>query len=116
MTRAPVAAARHSAEGLIRLYLYMLAAEGGAGPNTLAAYECDLQDLATHLKRARRSIVAARTADLRAYLEELSRRGLQAATAAPRLSAIRQLYRFLYPECHRKDNPAAQLHRPTRRG
>src|SRR5260370_5320404 len=39
----------------------------------------------SHLKRARRSIVAARTADLRAYLEELSRRGLQAATAARRL-------------------------------
>src|SRR5260370_19759258 len=85
MARAPAAAARHSDERLIRLYLDMLAAERGAGPNTLAAYERDLQDLATHLKRARRSIVAARTADLRAYLEELSRRGLQAATAARRL-------------------------------
>ncbi len=114
MARAPAAAARHSDERLIRLYLDMLAAERGAGPNTLAAYERDLQDLATHLKRARRSIVAARTADLRVYLEELSRRGLQAATAARRLSAIRQLYRFLYAEGHRKDNPAAVLEGPKR--
>lgn len=114
MARAPAAAARHSDERLIRLYLDMLAAERGAGPNTLAAYECDLQDLATHLKRARRSIAAARTADLRAYLEELSRRGLQAATAARRLSAIRQLYRFLYAEDHRKDDPAAVLEGPKR--
>jgi len=114
MARAPAVAPRHSDERLIRLYLDMLAAERGAGPNTLAAYERDLQDLATHLKRARRSIVAARTADLRAYLEELSRRGLLAATAARRLSAIRQLYRFLYAEGHRKDDPAAVLEGPKR--
>jgi len=114
MARAPAAAARHSDERLIRLYLDMLAAERGAGPNTLAAYERDLQDLATHLKRARRSIAAARTADLRAYLEELSRRGLQVATAARRLSAIRQLYRFLYAEDHLKDDPAAVLEGPKR--
>ena len=112
MARAPAAAARHSDERAIRLYLDMLAAERGAGSNTLAAYERDLQDLATHLKRVRRSIAAARTADLRAYLEELSRRGLQAATAARRLSAIRQLYRFLYTEGHRKDDPAAVLEGP----
>jgi integrase/recombinase XerD len=92
----------------------MLAAERGAGSNTLAAYERDLYDLATHLKRVRRSIAAARTADLRAYLEELSQRGLQAATAARRLSAIRQLYRFLYAEGHRKDDPAAVLEGPKR--
>ena len=114
MARAPAAAARHSDERAIRLYLDMLAAERGAGSNTLAAYERDLQDLATHLKRVRRSIAAARTADLRAYLEELSRRGLQAATAARRLSAIRQLYRFLYAEGHRKDDPAAVLEGPKR--
>jgi integrase/recombinase XerD len=114
MARAPAAAARHSDERAIRLYLDMLAAERGAGSNTLAAYERDLYDLATHLKRVRRSIAVARTADLRAYLEELSRRGLQAATAARRLSAIRQLYRFLYMEGHRKDDPAAVLEGPKR--
>jgi integrase/recombinase XerD len=114
MARTPAAAARHSDERVIRLYLDMLAAERGAGSNTLAAYERDLYDLATHLKRVRRSIAAARTADLRAYLEELSRRGLQAATAARRLSAIRQLYRFLYAEGHRKDDPAAVLEGPKR--
>jgi integrase/recombinase XerD len=114
MARTPAAAARHSDERVIRLYLDMLAAERGAGSNTLAAYERDLYDLATHLNRVRRSIAAARTADLRAYLEELSRRGLQAATAARRLSAIRQLYRFLYAEGHRKDDPAAVLEGPKR--
>jgi integrase/recombinase XerD len=108
------APAHNSDERLLRLYLDMLAAERGAGANTLAAYRRDLEDLSCHLRRARRSIAAARTVDLRAYLDELSRRGLKAATAARRLSAMRQLYRFLYTEGHRRDDPAAVLEGPKR--
>ena len=107
-------AVRHSDDRLVRLYLDMLAAERGAGVNTLAAYRRDLEELSSYLRRARRSIAAARTADLRAYLEDLSRRGLKATTAARRLSAIRQLYRFLYSEGHRSDDPAAVLEGPKR--
>jgi integrase/recombinase XerD len=114
MARATVRSAQHSDERLIGLYLDMLAAERGAGNNTLAAYGRDLEDLSNYLKGARRSIARARTADLRAYLEELSRRGLRVATLARRLSAIRQLYRFLYAEGHRTDDPAAVLEGPKR--
>jgi integrase/recombinase XerD len=39
---------------------------------------------------------------------------LRAATVARRLSAIRQLYRFLYAEGLRKDDPAAVLEGPKR--
>jgi len=45
---------------------------------------------------------------------ELTRRGMTAATVARRLSAIRQLYRFLYAEGQRKDDPAAVLEGPKR--
>jgi integrase/recombinase XerD len=109
MTRASAAAQRS-----VRLYLDMMAAERGAGANTLAAYTRDLDDFSHFLKATRRSIVTARTADLRLYLHDLSRRGLQAATIARRLSAIRQLYRFLYAEGHRGDDPAAVLDGPKR--
>jgi integrase/recombinase XerD len=114
MARAGAAAARLSDERLIRLYLDMLAAERGAGANTLAAYARDLEDLAAHLKATRRCLASARTADLRAYLEDLARRGLRAVTVARRLSAIRQLFRFLYAEGHRTDDPAAVLEGPKR--
>jgi integrase/recombinase XerD len=114
MARATIRSARNSDERLVGLYLDMLAAERGAGGNTLAAYGRDLEDLSNSLKAARRSIAKARTADLRAYLEELSRRGLRVATTARRLSAIRQLYRFLYAEGHRADDPAAVLEGPKR--
>lgn len=114
MASASAHAARSSDERLIRLYLDMLAAERGAGVNTLAAYRRDLEDLTSHVRASRRSLASARTADLRAYLEDLSRRGLKSTTTARRLSAIRQLYRFLYSEGHRSDDPAAVLEGPKR--
>ena len=107
-------AARHSDERLVALYLDMLAAERGAQSNTLAAYARDLADFSTHLARARRTIVGTSTQDLRAYLADLARRSLTPATVARRLSAIRQLYRFLYAEGQRKDDPAAVLEGPKR--
>ena len=108
------AARRNSSERLVALYLDMLAAERGAGKNTLAAYGRDLADFSEHLAGAGRSIATAATEDLRAYLGALARRGMTAATVARRLSAIRQLYRFLYAEGQRKDDPAAVLEGPKR--
>jgi integrase/recombinase XerD len=105
---------RNADDRLIELYLDMLAAERGAQDNTLAAYQRDLEDFAAHLTAAGSGIAAAGTEDLRAYLGELSRRGLRASTVARRLSAIRQLYRFLYAEGRRRDDPAAVLEGPRR--
>ena len=112
--RATAHAARRSDGRLIALYLDMLAAERGAGKNTLAAYGRDLEDFSVSLKGARRSIANASTDDLREYLGELSRRGLRVTTVARRLSAMRQLYRFLYAEGQRADDPAAVLEGPKR--
>ena len=106
--------AQRSGERLIALYLDMLAAERGAGANTLAAYGRDLADFSTYLSAARRTVANATTEDLRAYLADLARRGMTPATVARRLSAIRQLYRFLYAERQRKDDPAAVLEGPKR--
>src|SRR5580704_15067169 len=108
------AAGRNSSERLVALYLDMLAAERGAGKNTLAAYGRDLGDFTEHLAAKGRSIATASTENLRAYLGELARRGMTPATVARRLSAIRQLYRFLYAEGQRKDDPAAVLEGPKR--
>jgi integrase/recombinase XerD len=106
--------ARHSKDTLIELFLDMLAAERGAGENTLAAYGKDLRDLAADLEDAGRSIAKAQTEDLRKYLGRLAARGFTAATVARRLAAIRHLYRFLYAEGRRTDDPAAVLEGPKR--
>src|ERR1700752_4095020 len=99
---------------LIELFLDMLAAERGAAANTLAAYRRDLDDFAAHLRAARRSVATARGDDVRTYLASLAARGFSAASVARRLSAIRQLYRFLYAEGHRGDDPAAAIEGPRR--
>jgi integrase/recombinase XerD len=112
--RRPAGAARPGDARLIALYLDMLAAERGAGKNTLGAYGRDLADFTAYLATAGRSVATAKTDDLRAYLGALGKRGLKPATLARRLSAVRQLYRFLYAEGQRKDDPAAVLEGPKR--
>jgi integrase/recombinase XerD len=107
-------AASRSDASLIELFLDMLAAERGAGENTLAAYRRDLVDFSSSLAARGRSIARGATEDVRGYLRHLSDRGFAAASVARRLSAIRQLYRFLYAEGHRTDDPAAIIEGPKR--
>ncbi|HEX5210432.1 MAG TPA: site-specific tyrosine recombinase XerD [Pseudolabrys sp.] len=109
-----MARARASDAALIELFLDMLGAERGAGKNTLDAYRNDLADLSAHLHAAGATVAAARTDDLRGFLSALAARGFKASSLARRLSAVRQLYRFLYAEGKRSDDPAAVLEGPKR--
>jgi integrase/recombinase XerD len=111
--------ARHADDTAIELFLDMLAAERGAGENTLAAYRRDLADFSAHLAQSRSmhgasGIADATTEDVRGYLRALAKRGFAATSVARRLSAIRQLYRFLYAEGRRGDDPAAIIEGPKR--
>src|SRR3979411_1250387 len=101
-------------QNLLELFLDMLAAERGAGTNTLAAYGRDLADFSTFLAGRHRTVAAAATDDVGGYLGALDQRGFAATSVARRLSAIRQLYRFLYAEGHRSDDPSAVIEGPTR--
>jgi len=103
-----------SDQSLIALFLDMLAAERGAGENTLAAYGRDLADFSAYLVAKRRPVASASTDDVRGYLGQLDKRAFAATSVARRLSAIRQLYRFLFAEGHRRDDPAAILAGPKR--
>jgi integrase/recombinase XerD len=106
--------ARHSDQTLIELFLDMVAAERGGAKNTLAAYSNDLADFTAELGAAGHTIADASTDDLRAHLSSLSKRGFAASSVARRLSAIRQLYRFLYAEGRRGDDPSAVIEGPKR--
>jgi integrase/recombinase XerD len=98
----------------VELFLDMMATERGASSNTLDAYRRDLDDYADYLVGRKRDIKTAATDDIRGYLAALSKRQLASASVARRLSAIRQLHRFLYSEGKRKDDPAAVLEGPRR--
>ena len=106
--------AKPSDAKLITLFLDMLAAEQGAGDNTLQAYRRDLTDLSEFLGHAGLTFVAANTQKLRDYLADLDVRGFKSSSVARRLSAMRHLYRFLLNERIRADDPAAILSGPKR--
>lgn len=94
----------------IEAFLEMLAAERGAARLTLAAYRGDLAAAARFLAGV--ALEAAATEDLRRYLAKLARDRLQPRTAARRLSALRQFYKFLITDGRRQDDPTAALDAP----
>ncbi|MGA2057095.1 MAG: site-specific tyrosine recombinase XerD [Bradyrhizobium sp.] len=99
---------------LIDLFLDMLAAEQGAGDNTLDAYRRDLTDFSGFLAAQGESFAGAETQVLRDYLADLDSRGFKSSSVARRLSAMRHLFRFLLNERIRSDDPAAILSGPKR--
>ncbi len=96
------------------LFLEMIAAERGAARNTIDAYTRDLQDYFEFLTAKKIDMLTASSHDIRAWLDELGARGLTTASAARRLSCVRQFHRFLYSEGHRSDDPTSVIEGPKR--
>ena len=93
-------------------FLEMLAAERGAARNTLAAYAADLEDFAGFCARRGLALEVVGADPLRDYLRSLADLGLKPRTAARRLSALRQFYRFLARDGVRPDDPTELLEGP----
>jgi integrase/recombinase XerD len=101
-----------SDDDLIDAFLEMLIAERGASANTVQAYRRDLADAAGFLADRRTGLADVDTDGLRAYFAALEARDLKPRTAARRLSALRQFYRFLYSDGLRADDPTGALDSP----
>jgi integrase/recombinase XerD len=91
----------------------MLTAERNASANTRDAYNQDLRHAESALA-GQGDLADASVETLRLYLETLSRQKLKPATAARRLSALRQYFKFLVTEGLRADDPTAALDAPKR--
>jgi len=107
-------ASKTSDAKLTNLFLDMLAAEQGAGRNTLDAYRRDLTDFSEFLSHRGQNFAGTETESLRDYLADLDSRGFKSSSVARRLSAMRHLFRFLLNERIRSDDPAAILSGPKR--
>ncbi len=90
----------------------MLRAERNASANTERAYRTDIEDYEKFL--AKRAVTALTTdaGTARAYMRRLAEAGLSPRSTARRLSALRQLHRFLVSEGLRADDPLATLDAP----
>jgi integrase/recombinase XerD len=93
---------------LIGAFLEMMAAEAGAAPNTLLAYERDLRGASELLGG---KLAAAAPDELKRLGEKWM--GLKRATVARKSAALRRFYGFLHDEGLRKDDPSASLPRPV---
>src|SRR5258707_15802459 len=94
---------------LINLFLDMLAAEQGAGDNTLDAYRRDLTDFSEFIAPSGRGFAGVETQALRDYLADLDGRGFKSSSVARRLSAMRGFFCFLLKERVCSADPAAIL-------
>jgi integrase/recombinase XerD len=95
----------------VEAFLEMMVVERGASRNTCDAYRRDLMHFA---KATEGDIARCEARDVRRYLERLARDGFDSSTAARRLSALRQFYRFLLSENVRADDPSAAIDAPKR--
>ncbi|MEQ1752795.1 MAG: site-specific tyrosine recombinase XerD [Micropepsaceae bacterium] len=98
----------------LEAFLEMMSAERGASIHTLDAYRRDLLDFLAFVKSKGRSLSSATADDVRGYLASLSHAGLKSSTQARRLSAIRQLHRYLLDEDIRADDPTSVIEAPKR--
>ena len=99
---------------IIEAFLEMMSAERGAAANTLEAYRRDLEEAAGFLSQQKQQLAAADAASVRAYIENISAQGFAASSQSRRLSSLRQFYRFLYAENHRRDDPTATIDSPRK--
>ncbi|HEX5958931.1 MAG TPA: site-specific tyrosine recombinase XerD [Hyphomicrobiaceae bacterium] len=99
---------------LVDRFIEMLSAEKGVADNTRRAYTRDLRDLLAFLGRRRKALTAVVPADISAYMRAVAEAGLAPASRARRLSAIRQLFKFLAAEGVVDDDPARRLAGPKR--
>lgn len=90
----------------------MISAERGAAANTIAAYTRDLDDFRGFLGRKGVSVESAVTSDIQGYVADQDARGMASRTAARRLSAVRQFYKFLFDEGTRGDDPCQTVDSP----
>jgi len=93
-------------------FFEMLMAERQSAVNTLDAYRRDLNDFAAFAKRRDRTLDDADAPLVRAYLQRLDQAGMAPRTAARRLSALRQFYKFLLGEGLRSDDPLGTVDSP----
>jgi len=96
----------------VETFMEMLFAERGASVNTASAYRRDLKQLEDFLKSRNAGLDGCSSDDLRAYMARMERDGMASRTAARRLSALRQFYRFLYAEGLRGNDPSSAIDAP----
>ena len=89
-------------------FLEMMSVERGSSRNTLESYMRDLEDFSLNIL----NIESCSKSEIEKYLQSLSRKGFAGRSIARKLSALKQLFTYLYIEKIRPDNPTANIEAP----
>jgi len=97
----------------IEAFLRYLVADAGLAENTVVAYRRDLRDFTNFLRGAGQdSVRTATRQQVIDYLGHLRKLGLKRGTVARKLTAIRQIYKFLLREDLTDTDPTANVDGP----
>jgi len=90
-------------------FLRYLELEKGVSAHTLRAYRNDLEDFFAHVRAKPEDMDML---DVRGFVADQIRKGLNKSTVSRRLSSIRSFFKFLYREGHLQKNPAKLVSGP----
>ena len=97
----------------INIFLQVLAAETGASKNTLLAYEKDLILADSHTQSIfEKNLSFANERELLSCLSRWQKQGKSAKTITRRISALKQMMKWLVSDGYRTDNPTTWLDNP----
>jgi integrase/recombinase XerD len=99
-------------ERTLRAFLDYLKIEKGLATLTQQAYARDLRQFCEFLKPRRRPLEAARADDVRDFLHSLFSQARDSRTVGRKLSALRQLYRFLLLDRRMRSDPTVNIESP----
>ena len=97
----------------IKLFLLALAAETGASKNTLSAYEGDLINADNHIQTSFKvELSSANERELVSCLTTWQKQGHSSRTISRRISALKNMMKWLVSDGFRQDNPSTWLESP----
>ncbi|HYP26869.1 MAG TPA: site-specific tyrosine recombinase XerD [Blastocatellia bacterium] len=93
-------------------FLSYLRVEKGLSQNTLIAYTADLEKLRTFAETIGKDLLTIERGDITAFIQHLSRSGLEPKSIGRTLVTVRSLYKFLLLDGHLKRDPSVNIDTP----
>jgi integrase/recombinase XerD len=96
----------------LKSFIDYLSVERGLAPSTVVAYATDIRQFAEFLGKDGRALLVARHNEVREFVRQLFSHGVDGRSVARKLSALRQLYRFLLLDKKIESDPTLNIESP----
>jgi integrase/recombinase XerD len=104
---------KNSQVNVVRNYQRYLKLQRGFSPNTLEAYQRDLQKLLVYLEREGKDVYDVQLDDLQHFAATLHEIGIHPRSQCRILSGVRSFFRFMQLDGYRDDDPSELLESPV---